>query len=83
MLLAAQRAKDDYTNVQCTAREAVGLGGQSLFSGSDTKGVSAVPSQAETTLTKYSQSGGRGSGPKNVIFSNGTRINSEYPIPFR
>jgi hypothetical protein len=58
MLQAAQRAEDDYMNVQNTAREAVGLGGQSFFSGSDTRGVSAFPSQAETTLTKYSQSGG-------------------------
>jgi hypothetical protein len=58
MLLAAQRDKDDYTNVQRTAREAVGLSTQSLFSGSDTRGVSTFPCQAETTLTKYSQSGG-------------------------
>jgi hypothetical protein len=58
MLQAAQRAKDDYMNVQKTAREAVGLGGQSFFSGSDTRGVSAFPSKAKTTLTKYSQSGG-------------------------
>ncbi len=63
MLLAAQRAEDDYTNVQCTAREAVGLGGQSFFSGSDTRGgVSAFPSQGETTLTRYSQSGGKRGG---------------------
>ena len=26
---------------------------------------------------------GRGSGGKNVIFSNGPRVNSEYPNPFR
>jgi len=25
----------------------------------------------------------RGSGGKNVIFSNGPRVNSEYPNPFR
>ncbi len=63
MLLAAQRAKDDYMNVQRTAREAVGLGGQSFFSGSNARGVSAFPSQAETTLAKYSHSGGnRGGG---------------------
>ena len=52
ILLAAQRAKDDYTKFQCTTREAVGLGCLSLFSGSDTRGVSAFPSQAKTTLTK-------------------------------
>ncbi len=62
MLLAAQRAKDNYTNVQRTAREVVGLGGQSFFSGSDKRSVSAFPSQAETTLTKYSQSGGNQGG---------------------
>ena len=63
--MAAQRAEDDYTNVQRTAREAVGLGGQSFFSGSDARGVSAFPSQAETTLARYSQSGGnRGGGGK-------------------
>jgi hypothetical protein len=52
MLLAAQRAVDDYTNVQRTAREAVGLGGQSFVLGSDTRGASAFPSQAETTLAR-------------------------------
>ena len=63
MLLAAQRAKDDYKNVQHTAREAVGLGGQSFFSGSNARGVSTFPSQSETTLARYSQSGGnRGGG---------------------
>ena len=65
MLLAAQRAEEDFLNVQRTAREAVGLGGQSFFSGGDTRGVSTFPSQAETTLTRYSQSGGqRGGGGK-------------------
>ena len=49
-------------NVQKTAKEAVGLGGQSFFSGSDTRGVSAFPSQAKTTLTKYYQSGGNRGG---------------------
>ena len=58
MLKAAQRAEEDYTNVQRTAREAIGLGAQSFYSGRDTRGASAFPSQAETTLTKYSQSGG-------------------------
>jgi len=62
MLQAAQRAKEDYTNVQRTAREAIGLGGQSFFSGSDTRGASAFPSQAKTTLMKYSQSGGNRGG---------------------
>ena len=62
IMLAAQRAEDDYTKVQRTAREAVGLGGQSFFSGSGTRGASAFPSQAETTLTKYSQSGGTQGG---------------------
>jgi hypothetical protein len=63
MLLAAQRAEDDYMNVQRTAREAVGLSGQSFHSGSDIRGASAFPSQAETTLTKYSTPGGnRGGG---------------------
>jgi hypothetical protein len=63
MLLAAQRAEDDYMNVQRTAREAIGLGGQSFISSSDTRGASAFPSQAKTTLAKYSQSGGnRGGG---------------------
>jgi hypothetical protein len=62
MLQAAQRAKEDYTNVQYTARESIGLGGKSFFSGSDTRGASAFPSQAETTLMKYSQSGGNRGG---------------------
>jgi hypothetical protein len=62
MLLAAQRAKDDYTNVQRTAREAVGLGGQYFVSGSGTRGVPVFPSQAKTTLTRYSQSGGNQGG---------------------
>ena len=57
MLLAAQRAEDDYTNVQRTAREAAGLKGQCFVLGSDTRGTSAFPSQAETTLARYSQSG--------------------------
>jgi hypothetical protein len=52
MLLAAQRAKDDYTNVQRTAREAIGLGGQSFFSGRDKRGVSAFPSQSKTLLLR-------------------------------
>jgi hypothetical protein len=64
MLLAAQRAEEDYLNVQCTTRGAVGLGGQSFFSCSDTRGVSAFPSQAETTLTSYSKSGGKRGGGK-------------------
>jgi hypothetical protein len=62
MLLAAQRAEDDNTNVQRTARKVVGLGGQSFVSGSDTRGVSAFPSQAKTTLERYSQSGGNQGG---------------------
>ena len=49
-------------NVKKNAREAVGLGGQSFFSGSDRRGVSAFPCQAKTTLTKYSQSGGNRGG---------------------
>jgi len=52
MLLAAQRAEDDYTNVQRTAREAVGLGGQSFVSGSDTRGVSVFPSQAVLKIAR-------------------------------
>jgi hypothetical protein len=52
MLLAAQRAKDDYTNVQRTTREAIGLGGQSFFSGRDKRGVSAFPSQSKTLLLR-------------------------------
>ena len=52
MLLAAQRAEDHYTNFQRTAREAIGLGSRSFFSGGDIRGVSAFPSQAETTLMK-------------------------------
>jgi len=62
MLLAAQRAEDNYMNVQCTAREAVGLSGQSFHSGSDIRGESAFPSQAETTHTKYSTPGGNQGG---------------------
>ena len=85
MLLAAQQAKDNYTNVQRTAREAVGLGGQSFFSGSDTRSVSAFPSQAETTLTRYSQSGGNQSGggkgekpPISCFGCGGPHLWSEY-----
>ncbi len=62
MLQAAQRAEEDYTNVQRTAREAIGLGGQYFFSSSNIRGASAFPSQAETTLIKYSQSGGNRGG---------------------
>ncbi len=55
-------------NFQRTAREAIGLGGQSFFSSSDTRGASAFPSQAKTTLMKYSQSrvnrGGNGRGKR-------------------
>ena len=85
MLLGAQQAKDDYTNVQCTARKAVGLGGQSFFSGSDTRNASAFPSQAKTTLTRYSQSGGNqsggGKGEKrqiNCFGCDGLHLWSEY-----
>ena len=71
MLKAAQRAEEDYTNVQRTAREAIGLGAQSFYSGRDTRGASAFPSQAETTLTKYSQSGvsrgGNGRGERRPL----------------
>ena len=63
MMLAAQQAKDDYMNGQRTAREAVGLRGQSFVSSSNTRGIPAFPSsQAETTLTRYSQSGGNQGG---------------------
>ena len=85
MLLAAQRAKDDYTNVQRTARETVGLGGQSFVSGSDTRGVPAFPSQAKTTLTRYSQSGGNQGGggkgeklPISCFGCGGPHLWSEY-----
>ena len=62
MLQADQRAKEDYTNVQLTAREAIGLGAQSFYSSSDTRGASAFHSQAETTLMKYSHFGGSRGG---------------------
>ncbi len=85
MLLAAQQAADDYTTVQRTAREAVGIGGQSFVSGSDTRGVPAFPSQAKTTLTRYSQSGGNqggcGKGEKRPISCfgcGGPHLWSEY-----
>ena len=59
MLVAAKRAKDDCKSVQQATREAVGLL-QSFVSRSrgDTGGALAFPSQAGTTLTKYSSTGG-------------------------
>jgi hypothetical protein len=57
MLIAAKRDKDDYASVQSVAREAVGLL-ESFVLSSDTRGASAFPSQAETTLTRYSSTGG-------------------------
>jgi hypothetical protein len=57
MLVAAQRAKDDLASVQRAAREAVGLL-QSFFMRGKAQSASAFPSQAETTLTKYSSTGG-------------------------
>ena len=85
MLLADQQAEDDYTNVQRTAREAVGLGGRSFVSGSDTRSASAFPSHAKTTLTRYSQSGGNqsggGKGDKlqiNCFGCDGLHLWSEY-----
>ena len=53
MLIAAQRAKTNLQVVQCAAREAVGLL-QSFFARGEARGISAFPSQAETTLAKYS-----------------------------
>ena len=62
MLQAAQHAKDGFLTVTCVACEAVGL--SQAFSATTTEGVGnqamsgAYPSQAETTLTRYSGSGG-------------------------
>ena len=63
MLQAAQQAKDDFLTVTHVAREAVGL--SQAFSATTTGGdlgnqatAGAYPSQAETTLTRYSGGGG-------------------------
>jgi hypothetical protein len=56
MLQAAQQAKDNLHAIQCIAREAVGM--SQAFNASATGGLQPVagafPSQAETTLTRYS-----------------------------
>ncbi len=62
MLQAAQQADDDFLTVTRIAREAVGL--SQAFSSTATRGVGnqatagAYPSQAETTLNRYSGGGG-------------------------
>ena len=62
MLQAAQQAEDDFLTVTCIAREAIGL--SQAFSSTATRGVGnqatagAYPSQAETTLNRYSGGGG-------------------------
>ena len=62
LLQAAQQAKDDFLTVTRVARKAVGL--SQAFSATTTGGVGnqatagAYPSQAETTLTRYSGGGG-------------------------
>ncbi len=62
MLQAAQQAEDDFLTVTCVARKAVGL--SQAFPATATGGVGnqetagAFPSQAETTLTRYSGGGG-------------------------
>jgi hypothetical protein len=63
MLQATQQAKDDFLTVTRVARKAVGL--SQAFSATTTGGVgnqatagAYYPSQAETTLTRYSGGGG-------------------------
>ena len=51
MLVASQRAKDDFASVQRAVRKAVGLS-QSFVTRGDTRSASAFPSQAETTLSQ-------------------------------
>jgi hypothetical protein len=59
MLQAAQQAEDDLHAIQRVAREAVGM--SQAFHASATGGIQTVagafPSQAETTLTRYSSDG--------------------------
>jgi hypothetical protein len=57
MLIADQRAKDDLASFQRATREALGLS-QSFVTKDEACGASAFPSQAETSLTKYSSTGG-------------------------
>ena len=79
MLIAAQRARTDLVSVQQAAREAVGLS-QSFVLRGEARGASAFPSQAETTLTRYSSAGGsRGGGrPINCFGCGGLHPWSEF-----
>jgi hypothetical protein len=64
MLKAAQQAEDDFTSTQRIARDAVGLS-QAFQATVHTAGasVASLPSQAESTIRKYSpNSGGRSDG---------------------
>ena len=65
MLVAAQRAEDNFATAQRASREAVGLL-QSFVMRGDTRSASAFPSQAETTLTKYSATGGSWGGKRPI-----------------
>jgi hypothetical protein len=61
MLKAAQQAEDDFTSTQRIARDAIGLS-QAFSTNAQPTGTHqalALPSQAETTLSRYSPRGGR------------------------
>ena len=63
MLKAAQQAEDDFASTQRIARDAVGLSQAFQASVHATGATVAMPSQAESTIRKYSPSvGGRSDG---------------------
>ncbi len=65
MLKAAQQAKDDFTSTQPIARNAIGLSQAFPVIGHATGSnqALALPSQAKTTLSRYSPRGGRSTEP--------------------
>ncbi len=58
MLKAAQQAEDDFASTQRIARDAVGLSQAFQVSVHATGATVAMPSQAESTIRKYSPSSG-------------------------
>jgi hypothetical protein len=61
MLKAAQQAEDNFTLTQCIARNAIGLSQAfpAIAHATRSNQAMALPSQAETTLSRYSPRGGR------------------------
>jgi hypothetical protein len=60
MLKAAQQAEDDFTSMQCIARNAIGLSQAfpAIAHATGSNQAMALPSQAEMTLSRYSPRGG-------------------------